>query len=119
MMTVAQRFRPVATGLVVVPDRILPSWPSTAGTRRGHSQRAVTQSDLASADGFETQFPGLVAAGRPVLIVALAFRAADLEHIQRLHPGGVLTTYTDTDDRPSCLTYELAATNEVLQPPTR
>lgn len=68
------------------------------------------QSDLDSADGFETLFPGLVAAGRPVLIVALAFRAADLEHIQRLHPGGVLATYTDPDDRPSYLTYELPAT---------
>jgi len=65
------------------------------------------QSDLASADDFETRFPELLASGRPVVVIALAFRTADLERIRLAHPGGTLTTYDDPEGRPSYLTYEL------------
>ncbi len=74
------------------------------------------QSDLASDEAFETQFPSLIAAGRPVLVIALEFRAADLRHIQQLHPGGAFTTYLGADDRPSYFTYELPLTRAALKP---
>ncbi len=68
------------------------------------------QSDLASSERFEALVPALAMATRPVLVIALAFRAADLQHIQQLHPGGVFITYSDKHGRPMYLTYEVTVT---------
>lgn len=74
------------------------------------------QSDLASADDFQAQFPRLVTRRRPILVIALTFRAAELQRIQQRHPSGELTTYTDTHDQPAYVTYEFSPSNEVIQP---
>ena len=65
------------------------------------------QSDLPLVESFEALFSSLVAAGKPVLVIALPFRADELQHIQQSHPGGVYTSYNDNHGQPSYLTYEL------------